>query len=98
MLKRARLPRPPIDPEIQGNGKIAAKDCARRRDSERSRRKAAALGAEITQEGRLSFFNRFSELQRVLKNVGGRKALFDKLRNPRLRNFHAGLLVCNRRI
>ena len=27
--------------------KIATKDCARRRDSERNRRKAAALGAEI---------------------------------------------------
>lgn len=35
--------------------KIATKDCARRRDSERNRRKAAALSAEITQEGCLSF-------------------------------------------
>ena len=63
--------------------KIATKDCARRRVSERNRREAAALGAEITQEGCLkvncrtaaregglghSFpINRFSELFKVLR-------------------------------
>ena len=65
--------------------------------SERNRRKAAALSAEITQEGCLkvncrraaresglghSFsINRFSELQKVLKNAGSLpKRLFGKLR------------------
>ena len=44
--------------------KIATKDCARRRDSERNRRKAAALSAEITQEGCLSFsINRFENFK-----------------------------------
>ena len=38
--------------EFFSNGKEGcARDCARRRVSERNRRKAAALGAEITQEG-----------------------------------------------
>ena len=50
--------------------KIATKDCARRRVSERNRREAAALGAEITQEGCLSFsINRFPELFKVLENA-----------------------------
>lgn len=44
--------------------KIATKDCARRRDSERNRRKAAALSAEITQEVCLSFsINRFENFK-----------------------------------
>ena len=73
--------------------KITTKDCARRRDSERNRRKAA-LSAEITQEvclkvncrvaaregGRSFSINRFSELFKVLKNAGSLgKNLFDKL-------------------
>ena len=46
----------PIDPEVRGNGR---EDCCERprprRDSERKRREAAALGAEITREGCVSF-------------------------------------------
>ena len=46
-------------------GKSAAKDCAHRRDLERSRRKAAALRAEIIREGCFSFPS--TVFQNVLK-------------------------------
>ena len=76
----------PINPENLRNRKEdSPKGCARRRDSERNRRKAAALSAEMTQEGYLLFsITIFSELFKFRKNLQRlvEKAFFDKLSGP----------------